>query len=93
MCRSWIHEPPAYSEDQLVEQPSIGLIAALGWQTVSALEETLSADGTVSCNLSRETKGELELVNLELNEDNCQLIEDAALDNEQERLTEWPPIP
>jgi hypothetical protein len=28
----------AYSEDQLVEQPAIGLFAELGWQTVSALE-------------------------------------------------------
>ena len=30
----------AYTEDQLVEQPAIGLFGALGWQTVSALEET-----------------------------------------------------
>lgn len=30
----------AYSEDQLVEQPAIGLFAALGWQTLSAMEET-----------------------------------------------------
>ena len=29
----------AYTEDQLVEQPAIGLFAELGWQTVSALEE------------------------------------------------------
>ena len=29
--------PHAYTEDQLVEQPAIGLFAALGWQTVSAL--------------------------------------------------------
>ena len=28
----------AYSEDQLVKQPAIGLFAELGWQTVSALE-------------------------------------------------------
>jgi len=27
-----------YTEDQLVEQPAIGLFAALGWQTVSALD-------------------------------------------------------
>jgi type I restriction enzyme R subunit len=25
----------AYTEDQLVEQPAIGLFAELGWQTVS----------------------------------------------------------
>jgi hypothetical protein len=30
----------AYTEDQLVEQPAIGLFAELGRQTVSALEET-----------------------------------------------------
>ena len=48
----------AYTEDQLVEQPAIGLIAALGWQTVSAMEETFGAGGT----LGRETKGEVVLV-------------------------------
>jgi type I restriction enzyme R subunit len=48
----------AYSEDQLVEQPAIGLFAALGWQTVSAADETFGAGGT----LGRETKGEVVLV-------------------------------
>ena len=28
----------AYSEDHLVEQPAIGLLAALGWEMKSALE-------------------------------------------------------
>jgi len=32
--------PYAYTEDQLVEQPAIGLFAELGWQTVPAREET-----------------------------------------------------
>ena len=50
--------PHAYTEDQLVEQPAIGLFAELGWQTVSALEETSGATGT----LLRETKGEVVLV-------------------------------
>jgi type I restriction enzyme R subunit len=62
----------AYSEDQLVEKPAIGLFAALGWQTVSALEETfgalpsppaplpLAGEGRVC--LGRETKGEVVLV-------------------------------
>jgi type I restriction enzyme R subunit len=50
--------PHAYTEDQLVEQPAIGLFAELGWQTVSALEETFGAGGT----LGRETKGEVVLV-------------------------------
>ena len=33
----------AYTEDQLVEQPAIGLFAEPGWSTVSALEETFGA--------------------------------------------------
>lgn len=48
----------AYTEDQLVEQPAIGLFAALGWQTVSVLEESFGPSGT----LGRETKGEVVLV-------------------------------
>lgn len=47
----------AYTEDQLVEQPAIGLFVALGWQTVSAMEETFGEGGT----LGRETKGEVVL--------------------------------
>ncbi|WP_397381875.1 type I restriction endonuclease subunit R [Prosthecobacter sp.] len=37
----------AYTEDQLVEQPAIGLFGKLGWETVSAAEETLGASGTL----------------------------------------------
>ncbi|MCZ8236557.1 MAG: type I restriction endonuclease subunit R [Inhella sp.] len=48
----------AYTEDQLVEQPAIGLFGALGWQTVSAMEETFGPGST----LGRETKGEVVLV-------------------------------
>ena len=48
----------AYTEDQLVEQPASELVAELGWQTVSALEETFGMTGI----LSRETKGEVVLV-------------------------------
>ncbi len=47
----------AYTEEQLVEQPAIGLFAELNWQTVSALEETFGATGT----LGRETPGEVAL--------------------------------
>jgi type I restriction enzyme R subunit len=47
--------PHAYTEEHLVEQPAIGLFAQLGWQTVSALEETFGQDGT----LQRETKGDV----------------------------------
>jgi type I restriction enzyme R subunit len=48
----------AYTEDQLVEQPAIGLFAELGWQTVSAMEEVFGSTGT----LGRETSGEVVLV-------------------------------
>lgn len=48
----------AYSEDQLVEQPAIGLFATLSWQTMSAMEETFGVNGT----LGRETKGDVVLV-------------------------------
>ena len=50
--------PHAYTEDQLVEQPAIGLFVELGWATVSASEETFGATGT----LLRETKGDVVLV-------------------------------
>ena len=48
----------AYTEDQLIERPTIGLFAELGWATVSAQEETFGTTGT----LSRETKGDVVLV-------------------------------
>ena len=48
----------AYTEDQLVEQPAIGLFAELGWQVVSAMEEVFGANGT----LRRETPGEVVLL-------------------------------
>jgi type I restriction enzyme R subunit len=50
--------PHPYTEDQLVEQPAIGLFAALGWQTVAALEETFGPSGT----LQRETRAEVVLL-------------------------------
>jgi type I restriction enzyme R subunit len=46
-----------YTENQLVEQPAIGLFAELGWQTASPTEEVFGADGT----LGRETPGEVVL--------------------------------
>jgi type I restriction enzyme R subunit len=39
--------PHAYTEDQLVEQPAIGLFAEFGWQTVSAMEKTFGATRTL----------------------------------------------
>src|SRR5436190_360365 len=50
--------PNAYTEDQLVEQPAIGLFVELGWRTVSASEESFGGEGT----LTRETSGEVALV-------------------------------
>jgi len=47
-----------YTEDQLVEQPAVGLFEELGWQTVVALEEVFGPAGT----LQRETPGEVGLV-------------------------------
>ncbi len=37
----------AYTEDQLVEQPAIGLFDDLGWETVSAGEEVFGSSGTL----------------------------------------------
>jgi type I restriction enzyme R subunit len=50
--------PHAHTEDQLVEQPAIGLFAEVGWSTLSAMEEAYGATGT----LLRETKGEAVLL-------------------------------
>ena len=46
-----------YTEDHLVEQPAITLFAELGWQTISAMDESFGESGT----LQRETKGEVVL--------------------------------
>ena len=48
----------AYSEDQLVEQPAMHLLATLGWQVLSAAEEIFGLGGT----FGRETKGETVLL-------------------------------
>jgi type I restriction enzyme, R subunit len=45
----------AYSEDQHVENPAIGLFAELGWQMVSALGESFWEGGMPG----HETKGEV----------------------------------
>ena len=46
-----------YTEDQLVEQPAIGLFDQMGWETVSAREEAFGPGGT----LGRESSGEVVL--------------------------------
>ena len=48
----------AYTEDQLVEQPAIGLFAELDWHTVSAMDEVFGTSGT----LGREIPGEVVLI-------------------------------
>ena len=64
--------PHTYTEDQLVEQPAIGLFAELGWQTASAMEEVFgitepspqpssSGRGSTANWLGRETKSEVVL--------------------------------
>jgi len=50
--------PHPFTEDQLVEQPAIGLFAELGWQTVVVAEEVFGAGGS----LGRESSGEVVLV-------------------------------
>jgi type I restriction enzyme R subunit len=50
--------PSDYTEELLVEQPAIELFAELGWATVSAMEESFGATGT----LGRETKSEVVLI-------------------------------
>jgi type I restriction enzyme R subunit len=47
-----------YNEDHLVERPAIELFAALGWQTLSAMDEAFGAGGT----LGRETQAEAVVV-------------------------------
>jgi type I restriction enzyme R subunit len=34
--------PHIYTEDQIVEQPAVRLVATMGWQTVSAMEWKVS---------------------------------------------------
>ena len=55
--------PHAYNEDQLVEQPAIGLFAELGWQ-VAGPPPTAGVAGEPrdAGLLGRETKGEVVLV-------------------------------
>ena len=45
----------SYSENALVEQPTIALFAELGWRMVSVMEEVFGPSGT----LGRETSGDL----------------------------------
>ena len=42
-----------YSEDTLVEQPAIELLAGLGWQSIGAFDEVFGAGGTLGRNHMR----------------------------------------
>jgi hypothetical protein len=50
--------PHAYTEDQLVEQPAIGLFTELGWTTVSVLQNICR---TRDLLLARLLSGQVEL--------------------------------
>ena len=55
--------PHAYTEDQLVEQPTIGLFAELGWQVAGPPPNAGVAGEPADAGLlGRETKGEVVLV-------------------------------
>ena len=47
-----------YSEDNLIEKPTIALFSQMGWPTVNAYSETYGPDGT----LGRDNRGEVVLV-------------------------------
>jgi type I restriction enzyme R subunit len=53
--------PHAYTEDQLVEQPAIGLFAELGWQTVSAYVNLRRTRDPAGAGLPRLLSGQVEL--------------------------------
>lgn len=46
-----------YTESHLVKQPAIGLFAALGWQTVSAMKETFGVVGTIQARPGAACRG------------------------------------
>ena len=55
--------PHAYTEDQLVEQPAIGLFAELGWAVAGPPPNAgVSGEPRDAGLLGRETKGEVVLV-------------------------------
>ena len=75
-----------YSEDQLIEQPAIGLLVELGWERLDCFDEFLQVGGSP---LGRETKSEVVLTSRlrpafrRLNPD----ASDAAVDAAIEELT------
>ncbi len=47
-----------YSEDQLIEQPAIGILEAMGWETLNCYSEFEQAEGSL---IGRQTKSEVVL--------------------------------
>lgn len=47
-----------YSEDQLIEQPAIGILEAMGWETINCFSEFEQAEGSL---LGRQTRSEVVL--------------------------------
>ena len=45
-----------YSEDQLIEQPAIGILEAMGWETLNCYSEFEQAEGSL---IGRQTKSEV----------------------------------
>ena len=55
--------PHPYTEDQLVEQPAVGLFAELGWAVAGPLPNVgMAGEPRDAGLLGRETKGEVVLV-------------------------------
>ena len=50
--------PSPYSEDELIEQPAIDLLAEMGWETLNCYSEFDQRDGSP---LGRQTKSEVVL--------------------------------
>ncbi len=66
-----------YNENTLIEQPAMSLFGEMGWETISAMEETFgcaepspqpspSGRGSSAQTLGRETKGEVDVSELEI---------------------------
>jgi type I restriction enzyme R subunit len=51
----------AYTEDQLVEQPAIGLFAELGWTTVSGPQNLRRTRDPATAGLPRLLSGQVEV--------------------------------
>ena len=56
--------PHAYTEDQFVEQPAIGLFAELGWTAVSMLQNLRQTRDPAAAGLPRLLSGWVQLTNV-----------------------------